>query len=144
MSLKAENSFINSIHRLLPHAVYHWKIADRYHNGVPDCYYEGSRGVLFIEYKHIDIFPSSLDLTRRDMLSPLQMDWLERAGKNGVPCAVILGSEAHGLILYGREAWGTPVGREKWLAERLAKREIADWLTRKVSMCAITSVRLKS
>lgn len=139
MSTKPENTFIQSINRLLVREIYHMKIANPYIAGAPDVYYEGNKNILFVEYKYVDVFPSSLDLLQTNKLSRLQADWLERAEANGVQCAVIVGCQTHGMVLRGRSYWSTPVRREEWLDIRLTKPEIADWIARKVHMCTMSS-----
>lgn len=135
VSSKPETTFTRFINNLLIPDIYHLKMANPYIGGPPDVYYEGNAGILFVEYKYVPTFPPTLDLTKNNQLTRLQADWLARAESNGVQCAVIVGCQSDGLILEGQEAWRRPVGRTEWLATKSTRREIADWITRKVYMC---------
>ena len=79
-----EHSFIKAIHRKLPKDIYCWKVSDRFTGGVPDCYYEGSKGALWIEYKYLKSLPKRTTTPINPGVSKLQLAWLERAERNGV------------------------------------------------------------
>ncbi len=79
-----EHSFIKAIHRKLPKDIYRWKVSDRFTGGVPDCYYEGSKGALWIEYKYLKSLPKRTTTPINPGVSKLQLAWLERAERNGV------------------------------------------------------------
>ena len=86
-----EHSFIKAIHRKLPKDIYHWKVSDRFTGGVPDCYYEGSKGALWIEYKYLKSLPKKTTTPINPGISKLQLAWLERAERNGVNTMLVAG-----------------------------------------------------
>lgn len=94
-----EHSFVKSIHRLLPKEIYRWKINDKFTGGVPDAYYEGPKGSLWIEYKFIKSLPKRKTTILRLGLSLLQVDWLNRAVDNNVNAWVVVGSNNGCLVL---------------------------------------------
>ena len=57
-----ERHFINKIHKKLPSTIYKWKINDAYHGGVPDCFYSGTGGLCFVEYKYKKELPKKMEL----------------------------------------------------------------------------------
>ncbi len=71
-------------------------------NGTPDYYYEGFNSVTWIEYKYVKNLPERfniVDVECRFKVTPLQRRWLNRAVKNQVRVAVVLGSEEGALII---------------------------------------------
>lgn len=96
-----ERRFIDKIHRRLDPTI--WKqsttgIAGS--NGIPDYYYEGPTGGLWIEYKAVaGNFPQIINIIdKRPKLTPLQRQWVDRAFNNTVEVAVILGGDQGGII----------------------------------------------
>ena len=87
-----EHSFIKAIHKKLAPEVYKWKIHDTYTGGVPDAFYAGPSGILFVEYKYIKKLPIKESTPVRTSLTKLQTAWLETMQKNKVPVALIIGS----------------------------------------------------
>jgi hypothetical protein len=86
-----EHSFIKAIHRKLPKDIYRWKVSDRFTGGVPDCYYEGSKGALWVEYKYLKSLPKKTSTLINPGVSKLQLAWLERAERNGVNTMLVAG-----------------------------------------------------
>ncbi len=86
MSQNPEARLIVSINKQLPETVYHQAMGAMYSNGTPDQYYEGSNGVLWIEYKW-----------EKNKLSALQERWIARAKKNDIEVWVVRGYEG-GLV----------------------------------------------
>jgi hypothetical protein len=96
-----ERRFIDKIHRRLAPTV--WKQSSTGmtgSNGTPDYYYEGPTGALWIEYKAVPgNFPKTIDIINKEpKLTPLQRRWVDRAHKNGIEVAVILGGDQGGII----------------------------------------------
>tara|TARA_R110000868_G_scaffold19020_1_gene82350 strand:- start:387 stop:842 length:456 start_codon:yes stop_codon:yes gene_type:complete len=87
-----ETGFINKVHKALPKEIYKWKIRDTYHGGVPDVYYSGTKGCIFIEYKYqktIPLRPTSKIKTRT---SQQQRHWLSTARMHNVPSFLVVGA----------------------------------------------------
>lgn len=92
-----ESKFIQRIHRRLPATIYAVKFADRFTAGIPDCWYSGSAGDLWVEYKYWT--PGKT----KPRLSKLQELWLNARHTEGRNVAVIVGSSAGGLVLRNKE-----------------------------------------
>lgn len=77
-------------------------------SGVPDYYYEGPHNIMWVEYKWIENLTRARKIPIRK-LSPHQHNWLERAARNNVKCAVIVGdSEGNGVFLFRHEIFQPP------------------------------------
>lgn len=88
-----EKDFINKIHRKLPKSIYKWKIRDTYHGGVPDAYYSGVGGCIFIEYKYEKFLPKKPTTRIPVKTTTQQKQWLLTARSHCVPAFVVLGVE---------------------------------------------------
>ena len=98
-----ENTFIASIHRLLPALVYRIKNNNVYHAGQADCWYSGSKADLWAEFKFITI--PVRDATVIEFgLSPLQKEWLASRHDEGRNVGVVVGCKTGGIWLPGT-AW---------------------------------------
>lgn len=138
MARKPEAQYVASVHKHLPANVYHEGMANDYRGGTPDQYYEGPGGALWVEYKFAPKLPTVVDLTRQTTspkLSPLQMKWLERAYKNNVNVAVILGTPDGGYIFRYRD-WLAPIGRDFLSPLLLPRKDIAKWIASRVGINA--------
>lgn len=127
MARKPEGQFVTSVNRYLPLAVHHEGMANPYRSGTPDEYYEGSRGVLWVEYKFLRTVPPNITPD----LSPLQERWLLRAYNNGVNVAVIVGSPSGGVI-YTDRSWEQTITRDEYLSRMVSRTELAAWIVKNV------------
>ena len=98
-----EHSFVKSIHRSLPSQIYRWKIHDTYTAGVPDAMYAGPSGILFVEYKWINL-PKRETTNINLGLSALQINWLDRFYLYGHSVMVAVGS-THGVLALSDRCW---------------------------------------
>lgn len=103
MSAKPETTFIASIHKYLPQSVYRMKNHNPYVGGVPDVWYSGPTGDLWVEYKFI-VLPKRPDtpivLTgAKGLLSALQQKWLRDRHEEGRNVAVCVGWKEGGVWL---------------------------------------------
>lgn len=124
-----EHGFIKAVHRKLPPALYRWKIHDNFTGGVPDAWYAGPNGSLFIEYKYVTL-PKKPSTRIKTGLSALQLAWLDTMCDYKVVVAVIIGSKT-GAIILTRKDWHKPLfntdfdqglsiaNTSKWIAEKL-------------------------
>jgi hypothetical protein len=121
-----ETSYIQRLHRKLPREIYRWKIRAAFANGIPDCYYSGSSGDLWAEYKYI---PTTPKRSYTPKLSPLQKKWLNDRHQEGRAVAVIVGCPAGSTILPDR-TWmsDTLVPPATWLLDE----EVIEWLIRRL------------
>ena len=98
-----EHSFVKSIHRSLPSQIYRWKIHDTYTAGVPDALYAGPSGILFVEYKWVNL--PKRDTTNINLgLSALQINWLNRFHLYGHSVMVAVGT-AYGVLALSDKCW---------------------------------------
>lgn len=100
MSRQPENTFISSVHKYLPKEIYHQKNHNQYNGGIPDCWYSGETGDLWVEYKFV-VLPKRADTMIRVDLSELQKNWLASRHSEGRQVAVIVGCKDGGLWLPG-------------------------------------------
>lgn len=82
-----ETNFYRSIHKLLPKEVYRVKMSNPYVGGIPDCWYSGVGGDLWVEYKW-----------GSNGLSALQLDWITKRRAEGRKVWVIVGNKEGGTI----------------------------------------------
>ena len=93
-----ESRYTQRIHRKLPPSVYKWKIKDDFNGGVPDAWYSGDGGHLFIEYKYFKEFPKRPTTKIRAKLSAQQHLWITDRRSEGRPAVVVLGSPIGSVI----------------------------------------------
>jgi hypothetical protein len=78
-----EHSFVAAIHnKLKGKAIHKWKINARFANGVPDAWYSGTSGDVWVEYKW-----GKYDV------SALQQKWLTDRQAEGRRCWLVIGSD---------------------------------------------------
>lgn len=122
-----EHGFVKAIHRRLPTEIYALKVNLRFNNGVPDAWYSGKNGDLWVEYKWLPRTP-----TRRFTpgLSELQRKWLNDRREEGRSVAVIVGCPAGGMILTDGE-WNQSVTctGESWRTNADVARSIEAMLS---------------
>ena len=124
-----ERSYIDKVHRQIDPE---WNLYKQANtglmgaNGTPDYYYEGFKSVVWIEYKYVQKLPARFDMVDpscRFKLSPLQRRWLNRAVKNQVRVAVVLGSE-EGALIIEKGRWEETIITH---TNRLANRIVEPW-----------------
>jgi hypothetical protein len=106
--------------------VYIEGMAKTFSQGTPDTYYEGPKGALWVEWKFLRQIPvRKVDISK--LLSPSQLRWLERAHRNGVQCAVIVGHADGGVYFSNPLTWnGTYVyTRESFLTVSQTRKNLA-------------------
>lgn len=93
-----EHGFVKAVHRHLCPDVYRWKIHDTYTGGVPDTFYCGPAGPLWVEYKYIKL-PKRPTTPINLGLSELQRAWLQRMLDWDQPAAVVVGFDKSATII---------------------------------------------
>jgi hypothetical protein len=106
-----EHGFIKAVHRHLSPEVYRWKIHDTYTGGVPDAFYMGPAGSLWVEYKYIKL-PKRESTIINFGLSKLQVAWLTRAHMCGQLVAVIIGFDSSAIALTAPKSFSGMTQRE--------------------------------
>lgn len=132
MSRGPENTFIASVHRLLPPGLYRMKNHNEYIGGVADVWYSGNYADLWVEYKFIQVPKrASTEIDTPGLFSALQLDWLRNRGREGRNVAAIVGSKDGGVI-YVNEAWEHRITAAEYCTELLPRKDLADWIVRQV------------
>lgn len=128
--MKPERRFRQSVTKHLK-SIYVWPINDSWHAGVPDHYYSGPGGDLWIEYKYFPTDRDSFDLTlptKTPKLTRIQQHWLNSRHDEGREVRVIVGMPSGGVILMNKE-WLKPVGVQCLFS----RKEIASYILSLVS-----------
>lgn len=124
MARQPENTLIASIHRLLATEVYRQKNHNPYNSGIPDCWYSGAGGDLWVEYKFI-VLPKRQDTSIPVNLSELQKVWLLRRHAEGRRVGVIVGCARGGVWLPGVD-WMTPLISADFCSRLLSRQQLAE------------------
>jgi len=123
MARQPENTFIASIHRLLPGEVYRQKNHNPYNSGIPDCWYSGAEGDLWVEYKYIEL-PKRDDTVIPINLSELQKNWIRCREAEGRRLGVIVGCKEGGVWFPG-ESWSLPVTKATFCGQLSNRQALA-------------------
>lgn len=119
-----ESQFTRSIMKKLPSEIYKWKIMNQMQNGVPDCYFSGPAGDLWLEVKYIKAPKRSTTLIKPE-LSPLQLKWLTERKQEKRNVALLIGSNIGCAIrIQFFEVSLVPQSL------KLTKQEVVEWIIR--------------
>jgi len=124
MARQPENTFIASVHRLLPVAVYRQKNHNPYNSGIPDCWYSGDRNDLWVEYKFVEL-PKRADTLVPINLSELQKRWIECRHAEGRRVGVIVGCKEGGVWFPG-VTWNRPISKDDFNSQLLGRLALAE------------------
>lgn len=116
-----ESKFITKVHKSLPSSVYKVKIADKFARGIPDTWYSGPAGDLWVEYKYQE------KLGTKPNLSDLQQKWLVDRCAEGRNVACVVGSES-GVAIYEGTSW---VNYKSYTP--VSFKEYIDWIMSKTA-----------
>ena len=122
-----EHGYIRSIHRHLPADMHKWKVHDNYAGGVPDCWYAGPHGNIWVEYKWINSLPKRDTTVIKPNLSAQQLAWLIKMSGHSISCACIIGCSEGGILLTEQDTWLN--GISKKTVNLTPAKSIARWLT---------------
>jgi len=124
-----EHGYIRSVHRHLPAEMHKWKIHDNYAGGVPDCWYAGPHGNIWVEYKWIAALPKRGSTVIKPNLSAQQLAWLIKMSGQDISCACIIGSPDGGILLTETDHWEHGLVKSVLnKANVLPAKDIARWL----------------
>lgn len=124
MARQPENTFIASVHRLLPEGVYRQKNHNPYNSGIPDCWYSGTEGDLWVEYKFVEL-PKRNDTAVPVNLSELQKAWIRRRCVEGRHVGVIVGCKDGGVWFPGA-SWDVPVTKDTFHQQLSNRQSLAE------------------
>jgi hypothetical protein len=126
MAIKPESNFIAKIHKRLPAAIYRMKTNNPYVAGIPDCYYSGSVGELWVEYKFVPKIP--INGMVKVALSALQRQWLEGREVEGRNVGVVVGSP-EGVVIFHGAAYPEEMSAAHFRIAMIDIEEVAEWIT---------------
>lgn len=95
-----EHSFVDAIHRRISRDVYKWKINARFVRGVPDAWYSGLRGDIWVEYKFL---PKNPEKEKSIGVTANQKKWLNARWHENRKVAVIVGTPKGAFILTNQD-----------------------------------------
>lgn len=123
-----EHSFIKAVHRSLPSEVYRWKIHDTYAGGVPDAFYAGPAGTIFIEYKYIKEAPKRKTTKIKNTLSTLQKSWLTQMESFGHAVAAVIGVGNNVIVLTESTVWENDISHDWYINNLVTQKDFVTWL----------------
>ena len=123
-----EHSFIRSIHTNMSSDMFVWKIADKYQGGVPDTYYSGPFGYMYIEYKYIQNIPKRSTTKIKVALTELQRSWLRKAQSHNHLAYTVIGSSAGVYIIANLDLMY--VTQENLISKSIPKKIFIDRIER--------------
>ena len=134
MAAKPETTFIAGVHKKLDKRVYHMKNNNAYTGGIPDVWYSGRGGDLWVEYKYLPRTPGprSHGVDPMKLLSPLQQAWLRGRRMENRNVAVIIGCPDGGVVLTDR-TWELELTVKQFTSLIRSKEELAEWILEQVN-----------
>lgn len=133
MSAKPETTFLQSVNKHLPASVYHMKNNNPYLGGVPDVWYSGPGGDLWVEYKFI-VMPKRGETVVKIDLSKLQQTWLWDRHTEGRNVGVIVGHKDGG-VWFPNVGWSGTYTASDLLQLSKTRKELAQII---YAMCGVT------
>lgn len=124
MSRKPETVFSTSVHKHLPKGLYRVKNNNPFAGGIPDFWFSGNKGDLWIEYKYVKALSKNGTAVT---LSELQTKWLRDRYMEGRNVAVIVGCKDGGFILRDLE-WDNAIPPSAYTTNLLPRQVIAQWI----------------
>lgn len=126
---KNESKLIAKIHKQVP--CYHLKNNNPFTAGIPDVFYSGDKGDLWVEYKWVAELPARDTTIVPIELSALQSAWLNCRYQEGRQVAVIVGCDRGCLLLVHKE-WDKPITRKEFVENLKPLSHAVDYITRTV------------
>jgi len=101
------------------------KLNMRMVQGIPDCWYSGTKTDLWVEWKYKKQLPATIDLTdKKNFLTANQELWLRQRHEEGRNVAVGLGTTKGGVLYFAGDIW-LPKDREDFFLDAVPARELA-------------------
>lgn len=135
MAAKPETNFSNAVRASLPDGIYSMKNSNDYTSGIPDLWFSGKGGDLWVEMKFVPKLPKRVPIRPYELLSHLQRKWLRERYEEGRNVAVIIGckrkSRLEGIVLRDL-AWEKDIAPEDYDALILSKSKLASFIQEQV------------
>ena len=96
---------------------------NQYNGGIPDVWYSGPAGDLWVEYKFIAI-PKRPETVIKIDLSELQRAWLTARHAEGRSVAVVVGSKEGG-VWFGGVDWSRQINAKEFCDLLVKRQELA-------------------
>lgn len=126
-----EGKYIDKVHRQIDKLFspdnYRMSNTNPYIGGIPDIYYEGRFGCLWVEYKYLEKLPKILDLIdpKKKLLTANQIKWLRRGNSNHGNVAVILGTATGEGIWFKNLSWEVQHSSKTLIPKLMTPKEMA-------------------
>lgn len=137
MAQKPEAKYKQAVHRHLDASIHHQGMYTPFSAGTPDHWYSGVEDDLWIEFKWDDAAPRRVHLCNPQVkypkMSGKQQQWLRARYSEGRNVAVVYATKEGGIILEAL-AWEYPLDKEVFLTRAITAKEVALWISRKVSV----------
>lgn len=95
-----------------------------YNSGIPDCWYSGPGGDIWVEYKFATI-PKRGETTIKVELSELQKNWLLSRHSEGRNVGVIVGCKEGGVWMPGI-TWQVPYTKDSFCSSLKTRGDLAN------------------
>lgn len=138
MAAKPETNFGNALRLAVQEGgdVYSMKNNNEYITGIPDVWFSGNGGDLWVELKFVPKLPVKVPLRPGELLSPMQKEWLKDRYHEGRNVAVIIGCKRQrhleGIILTDLK-WEEDIPPQQIEALIASKSELAQWIREQVT-----------
>lgn len=132
MASKPETNYIGKLHKQLPKSVYRMKNHNVYTGGIADCWYSGTKGDLWVEYKFVPKLPVKVPLRMADLFSSLQFEWLKNRHAEGRNVAAIIGCQTGGILLRNCE-WENDIPVSKLNSLIRSNVDLTEWIKEQVT-----------
>ena len=133
MSRKPETQFASSVHAHLPpvsRGCYRMKNNNDFIGGIPDYWYSGESGDVWVEYKFI-VVPKMPDTMIKPNLSSLQLAWCRDRYQEGRDICVVVGCAAGGVWMSHLE-WEKPISTAAFKKRIESRKVLAQIIMRKI------------
>jgi hypothetical protein len=132
MAAKPETNFTTRIHKRLPLSIYKMKNNNQYTGGIPDVWYSGKSGDLWVEYKYLPKTPVRAVTDPKKLLSALQLQWLNARKEEGRNVAVIIGCPDGGVLL-SNGVWNEEIPASNFTALIVSVNDLAAFIEGQVA-----------
>lgn len=128
MTAKPETQFYQRIHKHFgSNPPFSQKTFNPLAAGIPDMYYSGQKGDLWVEYKFDPRAGFGARFVKPN-LSARQNQWLMGRYHEGRRVAVIMGGPGNRAVIYEAGQWTVPLAPSYWQQRSTPEREVAQWI----------------
>lgn len=125
---KPETRWLNKVYGKLPPTIYRMKNHNIYTGGVPDHWLSGHKADWWLEGKYLASTPVRKEVAPEELLSALQLEWLDKRHAEGRHVGVLIGCPDGGVLLLNGE-WHARFTAEEYRARLQPVESLAASLT---------------